>query len=148
MGAGKGYGKTILFGEHFVVYGLPAIASALGAFTTADVKVTKGSGWTVDDQRPATPGYKKKKYDESMQSIINVINHLKIDIVTQISGCSRKIAEIVVDVARQIRKQAIHDYSITKIFSTCLIVNFCMLVSKMPPKYIKHNRDFHAPVSY
>jgi mevalonate kinase len=83
MGAGKGYGKTILFGEHFVVYGLPAIASALGDFTTADVKVTEGSGWTVDDQRPATPGYKKKKYDESMQSIINVINHLKIDIVTQ-----------------------------------------------------------------
>ena len=83
MGAGKGYGKTILFGEHFVVYGLPAIASALGAFTTADVKVIEGSGWTVDDQRLATPGYKKKKYDESMQSIINVINHLKIDIVNQ-----------------------------------------------------------------
>ena len=64
MGTGKGYGKTILFGEHFVVYGLPAIASALGAFTTADVKVVKGNGWTVNDQRPATPGYKEQKYDE------------------------------------------------------------------------------------
>jgi len=57
MGTGKGYGKTILFGEHFVVFGFPAIASALGSSTIANVKVVEGKGWTVDDQRPATPGY-------------------------------------------------------------------------------------------
>ncbi|MHA2472948.1 MAG: mevalonate kinase [Promethearchaeota archaeon] len=68
-----------MFGEHFVVYGLPAIASALGSFTIADVKIVEGSGWIVDDQRPATPGYKKKKYDEAMQSVQNVIEYLKID---------------------------------------------------------------------
>jgi len=79
LGTGKGFGKTILFGEHFVVYGLPAIASALGTYTTANIEVVKGKGWTVDDQRLATPGYKKKKYDEAMQSIINVIEHLKIE---------------------------------------------------------------------
>jgi len=67
------------------------------------------------------------------------LKNKEVEIVSQISGCKKKIAEIVVDVARQIRKQAIHDYSITKIFSTRLIVNFCMLISKMPPKYIKHN---------
>lgn len=83
MGTGKGYGKTILFGEHFVVYGLPSIASALGAYTTADVKVVKGNGWTVNDQRPATPGYKEKKNNEVMQSITNVLNHLKVDIENQ-----------------------------------------------------------------
>jgi len=83
MGTGKGYGKTILFGEHFVVYGLPAIASALGVFTTADVKVVEGKGWTVEDQRPATPGYKKKKYEEAMRSISNVINYLNIDTENQ-----------------------------------------------------------------
>ena len=83
MGTGKGYGKTILFGEHFVVYGLPAIASALGAFTTADAKVVEGSGFTVDDQRPATPGYKEMKYDQAMQAVTNVINHLNIDIENQ-----------------------------------------------------------------
>jgi len=83
VGAGKGYGKTILFGEHFVVYGLPAIASALGTSTTAEVKVVKGKGWTVNDQRPATPGYKEKKHDEAMQSIANIINLLKIDIENQ-----------------------------------------------------------------
>ena len=60
MGTGKGYGKTILFGEHFVVYGLPSIVSALGAYTTADVRVVKGNGWTVNDQRHATPGLKNR----------------------------------------------------------------------------------------
>jgi mevalonate kinase len=79
MGTGKGYGKTILFGEHFVVYGLPAIASALASFTTATVTVSEGNGWVVDDQRPATIGYKKKKFDEAMQSVQNVIGHLNID---------------------------------------------------------------------
>ncbi len=83
MGTGKGYGKTILFGEHFVVYGLAAIASALGSYTTADVKVVDGQNWTIDDQRPATPGYKKKKFDEAMQSIRNVIEYLKINITSQ-----------------------------------------------------------------
>jgi mevalonate kinase len=83
VGTGKGYGKTILFGEHFVVYGLPSIVSALGAYTTADVKVIKGSGWAVNDQRPATPGYKEQKYADAMQSIANIINHLKVDIENQ-----------------------------------------------------------------
>ena len=67
------------------------------------------------------------------------LKNKEIDIASQISGCKKKIAEIVVDAARQIRKQAIQDYSITKIFSTRLVVNFCMLISLMPPKYLKHN---------
>ncbi len=83
MGSGKGYGKTILFGEHFVVYGLPAIASALGSYTTAEIKVVDGIGWEVIDQRPATPGYKEKKYDEAMQSIKNVIEHMNTDVGSQ-----------------------------------------------------------------
>jgi mevalonate kinase len=83
LGSGKGYGKTILFGEHFVVYGLPSIVSALGIYTIADVKVVKGNGWTVNDQRPATPSYKEQKYAAAMQSIDNVINHLKADVKNQ-----------------------------------------------------------------
>lgn len=67
------------------------------------------------------------------------LKNKEIDIASQISGCKKKVAEIVVDAARQIRKQAIQDYSITKIFSTRLVVNFCMLISLMPPKYLKHN---------
>ncbi len=65
------------------MYGLPAIASALGSFTTADIKVVKGNGWTVVDQRPATPGYKKKKFDEAMKSVENVIKYLEIDTENQ-----------------------------------------------------------------
>jgi len=63
----------------------------------------------------------------------------EIEIATKISGCKRNLAEIVVDAARQIRKQAIKDFSITKIFSTRLVVNFCLVVSKMSPSYIKCN---------
>lgn len=69
--------------KHFVVYGLPAIASALGSSTIAEVRVVEGIGWTVDDQRPATPGYKKTKYQEAMESIKNVIDYLKIDTESQ-----------------------------------------------------------------
>ncbi|MFW9989957.1 MAG: mevalonate kinase [Candidatus Odinarchaeota archaeon] len=65
--------------NHFVVYGLPAITSALGSFTTAEVNIVEGAGWVVDDQRLATPGYKKQKYNDAMESIKNVINFLKIN---------------------------------------------------------------------
>ncbi|TFG11939.1 MAG: mevalonate kinase [Promethearchaeota archaeon] len=65
--------------KHFVVYGLPAIVSALESSTIAEVNVMDGNGWIVDDQRPATPGYKKVKYNDAMQSIKNVLNYLKID---------------------------------------------------------------------
>jgi hypothetical protein len=63
----------------------------------------------------------------------------EIEIAMEISGCDKKIAELVVDAARQIRKQATEDYSLSKIFSTRLIVNFCRLISKMPVKYLKNN---------
>ena len=84
MGTGNGYGKTILFGEHFVVYGLPAIASALSSSTTAEIQVVDGEGWEVIDNRPATPGYKEKKYDEAMQAIQNVLEYMNIDV-----GCQK-----------------------------------------------------------
>ena len=66
-----------------MVFGFPAIASALGTYTTAKVRVVDGQGWTINDQRPATPGYKKKKYDEAIQAIKNVIEHLKVDTENQ-----------------------------------------------------------------
>lgn len=65
------------------MYGLPAIASALGSSTIAEVKVVKGNGWTVNDQRLATPGYKKKYFNEASNSIKNVIECLKVDTENQ-----------------------------------------------------------------
>ncbi|MFX0106369.1 MAG: AAA family ATPase, partial [Candidatus Hodarchaeota archaeon] len=67
------------------------------------------------------------------------LKNKEIDIAIKMSGCRKRIAEIVVDAARQIRKQAIQDFSITKIFSTRLVVNFCILISQMPPKFLKNN---------
>ncbi|MFX1343690.1 MAG: AAA family ATPase [Promethearchaeota archaeon] len=63
----------------------------------------------------------------------------EIEIAVKISGCKKSLAEIVVDVARQIRKQAIQDFSITKIFSTRLVVNFCIVISSMSPRFLRHN---------
>jgi len=73
MGEGFGYGKVILFGEHFVVYGLPAIASAIGSKTTATVIRVKESGWHLEDERPEVPGYKKEKADQQRVSINNIL---------------------------------------------------------------------------
>lgn len=78
MGEGSGFGKTILFGEHFVVYGLPAIASALGTTTTAKVERADVQGYKLIDKRPETPGYKEKKREEYDKLIENVINFMGI----------------------------------------------------------------------
>ncbi|MFX0060785.1 MAG: mevalonate kinase [Candidatus Hermodarchaeota archaeon] len=79
MGKGHGYGKTILFGEHFVVYGLPALASAIGSKTSAIVEKKASSGYELFDNRPEVPGYKKKKFDEQKVSLKNVLNFMGIN---------------------------------------------------------------------
>jgi len=73
MGSGKGYGKVILFGEHFVVYGIPSIVSAIDKCTTATVERISGNGWVLDDLRPATPGYKEEKFGQQKESIERVL---------------------------------------------------------------------------
>jgi mevalonate kinase len=83
MGKGSGYGKTILFGEHFVVYGFPAIAAAVGSTTTAVVRRKSEPGWQLTDNRPAVPGYKKKKLDEQTASIDNILRFAGIDLSEQ-----------------------------------------------------------------
>jgi len=60
MGFGSGYGKAILFNEHFVVYGIPGIASAIGLITTAMAMDHNEEGaLIIDDQRKASEGYKE-----------------------------------------------------------------------------------------
>ena len=75
---GEGYGKTILFGEHFVVYGLPAIAAAIGSVTTASVE--QSTKYELIDNRPATPSYKAEKFDEQLESNRLIFDACGIDI--------------------------------------------------------------------
>jgi mevalonate kinase len=79
LGKGYGYGKTILFGEHFVVYGLPALASAIGARTTAIMDRIPLKGYELIDNRPEVPGYKKEKYEEQQISIKSVLRFMGVD---------------------------------------------------------------------
>jgi mevalonate kinase len=79
MGIGSGKGKAILFGEHFVVYGLPALAAGIASETTAKLTRVRSFGHTLVDNRPEMPGYKKEKYDEQKASLENILKYLNID---------------------------------------------------------------------
>jgi len=80
MGRGTGFGKIILYGEHFVVYGMPALAAGIASKTEAFVSRSKQLGWTLDDRRPEVFGYKKKKKDEHTASIELVLESAGIDL--------------------------------------------------------------------
>lgn len=93
-GVGEGFGKVILFNEHFVVHGVPAIASAIDFTTEAKVERLTGpaqlkpsgkegsilgDGWVLEDNRDANPGYKVKKYDQQKESINRVLKAAGFD---------------------------------------------------------------------
>ena len=79
MGRGVGFGKVILFNEHFVVYGIPAIVSAVGAKTTAIVDRKPGSGYELKDERPETSGYKAEKLQQQRESLDIMLKFMNID---------------------------------------------------------------------
>lgn len=78
-----GYGKLILFGEHFVVYKVPALVGAISAKTTCEVEISNADwshGLVVEDNRPAIPGYKVEKAEEMLEGTHLVLKHLGWDI--------------------------------------------------------------------
>ena len=79
-GEGIGFGKAILFGEHFVVYGKPSVVSAIGKYTVAKIDNTGSSGWTIEDNRKATPKYKEDKIEQQKESIKNMFRKMDIDV--------------------------------------------------------------------
>ena len=48
---GKGYGKMILFGEHFVVYGLPGVAAGIDKFVQIEAQKVKDSDDVLFDDK-------------------------------------------------------------------------------------------------
>ncbi len=79
MGTGYGYGKVILFNEHFVVYGIPAIASAIDKKTIAEVRKCDGKDFIIHDDRKATPGYKEEKLEQQKESIMRIKKAMGIE---------------------------------------------------------------------
>jgi mevalonate kinase len=79
MGKGSGFGKVILLNEHFVVYEIPSIVSAIAQATTAAVEPSEGKGWRVDDQRQATPRYKDEKLEQQRESVERILKAAGVD---------------------------------------------------------------------
>ena len=81
MGTGKGFGKTILIGDQFVLWGIPAILSAIPFETYCTVKrLSSGSGWIVEDNRIEVPGYKKAKEQDSIASFNRMVKVMGLDL--------------------------------------------------------------------
>ena len=80
MAEGRGFGKVILFGEHFVVYHVPGIASGISDYTSAVVEDGEpGTGFQLVDNRPQTPGYSEKKKQEMQREFEAIFKEFGID---------------------------------------------------------------------
>lgn len=75
------YGKLILFGEHFVVYKVPALVGAVSAYTDCEFEFMEDgkTGLEVVDDRPAVPKYKVQKKAEADVAINLVLKHFNLD---------------------------------------------------------------------
>jgi mevalonate kinase len=84
MGKGSGFGKVILFGEHFVVHGVPGIVSAIDSTTDVEVKKT-GKRLAVKDGRKTAKGYSEEKRLQQLESIERMLKAMRIDSKTPLS---------------------------------------------------------------
>jgi mevalonate kinase len=79
-GHGIGFGKAILFNEHFVVYGIPSIVSAIGNYTVAKIEPYDHAGYILSDKRPATPKYKEDKLSQQKESFELMFKKMGVDL--------------------------------------------------------------------
>ena len=84
MGKGSGYGKVIIFGEHFVVHGVPGIVSATDAKTDAEVKKT-AKGLVINDERTGSKGYAEEKRLQQIESIQRMLKAMDMPTDTAMS---------------------------------------------------------------
>ena len=80
MSIGKGFGKTILIGDQFVLNGVPAIVSSIPYETLATVERIDGNRWILEDNRIEVPGYKENKKEQQVESINRILEVMKIDV--------------------------------------------------------------------
>jgi mevalonate kinase len=81
MGTGRGFGKTILIGDQFVLWEIPAVLSAIPFETYCKVeKLKSGSGWILEDNRIEVPGYKKAKEKDSIASFTRMAEVMELDL--------------------------------------------------------------------
>lgn len=81
MSTGKGFGKTILIGDQFVLWEVPAILSAIPFETVCRVeRLENGSGWTLVDNRIEVPGYKKAKEKDCHASFDRMVEVMGLDL--------------------------------------------------------------------
>lgn len=75
----RAFGKLILFGEHFVVYNVPALVGAVAASTVCKMEFSDEPGVKIVDNRPAVPNYKVKKAEEGKEAVELVLKHFKLE---------------------------------------------------------------------
>jgi mevalonate kinase len=78
-GRGIGFGKAILFNEHFVVYGIPSIVSAIGNYTVAKVEPWEKAELKLEDNRKATLKYKEDKLEQQTDSLNRMVKKMNIN---------------------------------------------------------------------
>jgi mevalonate kinase len=84
LGKGSGFGKVILFGEHFVVHGIPGIVSAIDSATDSEVKKIL-QGITIKDERKGSKGYAEEKRLQQIESIGRMLKSMSMPELTPIS---------------------------------------------------------------
>lgn len=78
---GKGFGKTILIGDQFVLWEIPAVLAAIPFETHCSVEqLDEGTGWILDDRRIEVPGYKKAKEEDCRISFDRMVEVMKLDL--------------------------------------------------------------------
>jgi mevalonate kinase len=80
MAEGRGFGKTILLGDQFVLDEVPAIVSSISYETVTTVERIDGEGWILQDERIEVPGYKESKKEQQAQSIDRVLEVMGVDV--------------------------------------------------------------------
>ena len=81
MSTGKGFGKTILIGDQFVLWEIPAMPAAIPFETECTVeRLQSGSGWVLEDKRIEVPGYKKAKEKDCEVSFNRMIEVMGLDL--------------------------------------------------------------------